>query len=107
MRSGFEHELFEWPFPDEETMRLSGNDVQRELTRALVQEWGRESGVAAFYNSDIFDTHPLVSSAASTVRSVSVHKIWTPISLQGDSDRKSTRLNSSHVRISYAVFCLK
>src|SRR3989442_7461403 len=36
------------------------------------------------------------------------------ISLPGDvatlvseADRKSTRLNSSHVRISYAVFCLK
>src|SRR3989442_10893569 len=25
----------------------------------------------------------------------------------GGGDRKSTRLNSSHVRISYAVFCLK
>src|SRR5690554_7291433 len=25
----------------------------------------------------------------------------------GSLDRKSTRLNSSHVRISYAVFCLK
>src|SRR3989442_6407357 len=25
---------------------------------------------------------------------------------RGDGDRKSTRLNSSHVRISYAVFCL-
>src|SRR5690606_39914593 len=25
----------------------------------------------------------------------------------GVSDRKSTRLNSSHVKISYAVFCLK
>src|SRR5436305_3115032 len=25
----------------------------------------------------------------------------------GQRDRKSTRLNSSHVRISYAVFCLK
>src|SRR5436305_6286474 len=24
-----------------------------------------------------------------------------------EEDRKSTRLNSSHVRISYAVFCLK
>src|SRR5436309_5105423 len=24
-----------------------------------------------------------------------------------DADRKSTRLNSSHVKISYAVFCLK
>src|SRR3989442_10973504 len=27
--------------------------------------------------------------------------------LQSAIDRKSTRLNSSHVRISYAVFCLK
>src|SRR3989442_2413450 len=27
--------------------------------------------------------------------------------LHGTLDRKSTRLNSSHVRISYAVFCLK
>src|SRR5690554_7693593 len=26
---------------------------------------------------------------------------------QSERDRKSTRLNSSHVRISYAVFCLK
>src|SRR5690625_2120415 len=29
------------------------------------------------------------------------------ISLQIQGDRKSTRLNSSHVAISYAVFCLK
>src|SRR5690606_39437322 len=28
-------------------------------------------------------------------------------SLVPDDDRKSTRLNSSHVKISYAVFCLK
>src|SRR5690606_40644272 len=27
--------------------------------------------------------------------------------LMANSDRKSTRLNSSHVKISYAVFCLK
>src|SRR5204863_6507393 len=27
--------------------------------------------------------------------------------LDQDQDRKSTRLNSSHVEISYAVFCLK
>src|SRR3989442_10854200 len=31
------------------------------------------------------------------------HTDITPIKI----DRKSTRLNSSHVRISYAVFCLK
>src|SRR5690554_7356599 len=29
------------------------------------------------------------------------------VGVVGDADRKSTRLNSSHVRISYAVFCLK
>src|SRR5690625_6635512 len=29
------------------------------------------------------------------------------IVLDGNIDRKSTRLNSSHVAISYAVFCLK
>src|SRR2546430_17071761 len=29
---------------------------------------------------------------------------WSP---QPDKDRKSTRLNSSHSQISYAVFCLK
>src|SRR6266480_6185910 len=27
--------------------------------------------------------------------------------LRADQDRKSTRLNSSHMSISYAVFCLK
>src|SRR5438874_8258756 len=31
-------------------------------------------------------------------------RTWRPRSFQ---DRKSTRLNSSHVEISYAVFCLK
>src|SRR3712207_7233892 len=29
------------------------------------------------------------------------------VRLEGHGDRKSTRLNSSHANISYAVFCLK
>src|SRR5690554_7003524 len=32
---------------------------------------------------------------------------YTKVEYLSDEDRKSTRLNSSHVRISYAVFCLK
>src|SRR3989442_11435819 len=32
---------------------------------------------------------------------------WRELLIDAQSDRKSTRLNSSHVRISYAVFCLK
>src|SRR5690606_42136161 len=37
------------------------------------------------------------------LRLENIHKILK----DNDLDRKSTRLNSSHVKISYAVFCLK
>src|SRR5690554_7287616 len=34
--------------------------------------------------------------------------LFSPVrEIRNEIDRKSTRLNSSHVRISYAVFCLK
>src|SRR5699024_11288769 len=40
--------------------------------------------------------------------SVDPHHVFDPDGLGGQiPDRKSTRLNSSHVSISYAVFCLK
>src|SRR3989442_5960048 len=42
---------------------------------------------------------PSASGSASAHLSVPRHRVV--------QDRKSTRLNSSHVRISYAVFCLK
>src|SRR2546430_4492928 len=68
--------------------------------------------------------HPLpsaferFSSTAATTPSPSKIKIIVPRNspshgevinrnLLHDSDRKSTRLNSSHSQISYAVFCLK
>src|SRR5690554_7959243 len=41
--------------------------------------------------------HKLAASAEQNAFNVTGEK----------ADRKSTRLNSSHVRISYAVFCLK
>src|SRR5256885_12717654 len=34
-------------------------------------------------------------------------KLQEPVVSQDPTDRKSTRLNSSHLVISYAVFCLK
>src|SRR5690606_40380156 len=37
----------------------------------------------------------------------SVVGIFSDVSARTEADRKSTRLNSSHVKISYAVFCLK
>src|SRR5699024_12353700 len=38
---------------------------------------------------------------------VKQNKVIADLESQRDKDRKSTRLNSSHVSISYAVFCLK
>src|SRR5699024_12438140 len=35
------------------------------------------------------------------------HRVGCVGACAADEDRKSTRLNSSHVSISYAVFCLK
>src|SRR5438874_10222496 len=49
------------------------------------------------------------STAKYSIRCRSVGVAAAQTSAEGDglTDRKSTRLNSSHVEISYAVFCLK
>src|SRR5690554_7057841 len=44
---------------------------------------------------------------ANIITSRIIQKITTHFANHLKKDRKSTRLNSSHVRISYAVFCLK
>src|SRR3712207_6867950 len=57
----------------------------------------------------------LMSSAYAVFRSrsaVSLHELESfrdggALCVEGRPDRKSTRLNSSHANISYAVFCLK
>src|SRR5690625_6989769 len=49
---------------------------------------------------EIFDVSDSIFSSMVVV-DIIVANIWMAL------DRKSTRLNSSHVAISYAVFCLK
>src|SRR5436305_6293632 len=41
------------------------------------------------------------------IREKAAQKAYSDVGRLKRPDRKSTRLNSSHVRISYAVFCLK
>src|SRR2546430_3342699 len=56
---------------------------------------GRTHGRASVAGSRRYGKNPALS-------------VRKPISIGGSvSDRKSTRLNSSHSQISYAVFCLK
>src|SRR5690606_41354621 len=51
---------------------------------------------------DVFVTRAVAYTVGGAVSAILTSAVYvTP------SDRKSTRLNSSHVKISYAVFCLK
>src|SRR5690606_40772534 len=52
----------------------------------------------------IFSTTPRTLTPAAASRSAKLGSAERNTACQ---DRKSTRLNSSHVKISYAVFCLK
>src|SRR5256712_1196787 len=55
-----------------------------------------------------FDRAPYISASIDFV--VDPSNGWTNVGVRGiddEIDRKSTRLNSSHDQISYAVFCLK
>src|SRR5690625_7031220 len=58
-------------------------------------------GRRARFRIDLYPRSP-------TVHSMFICSPCTPVEQGGQvtSDRKSTRLNSSHVAISYAVFCL-
>src|SRR2546428_4651807 len=59
-----------------------------------------------FPYTTLFRSHPVVvrNQLRQGFRSLAVH--W-PGGEPMNRDRKSTRLNSSHDQISYAVFCLK
>src|SRR5258707_2891461 len=46
-------------------------------------------------------------SGPQAIGSIALRVVRHAISPSPDLDRKSTRLNSSHANISYAVFCLK
>src|SRR5437867_12808019 len=62
------------------------------------------------YTLSLHDALPISESRAPTPRIRSVRRGWSQragLSAARRTDRKSTRLNSSHRTISYAVFCLK
>src|SRR5690349_22692738 len=68
--------------------------------------------IAFFHNryGDPIDLHSFPTRRSSDLRTSSSRWssrwTWSSPAARG-IDRKSTRLNSSHVEISYAVFCLK
>src|SRR5690554_7788798 len=68
----------------------------------------RSAGASVYSASEIareeFPDYSVEERSAASI----ARRLQDPLSeLVKIEDRKSTRLNSSHVRISYAVFCLK
>src|SRR2546426_6097583 len=56
----------------------------------------------------IEDIRPLIPAILAALKRISRGEMEpTQFNNNGTTDRKSTRLNSSHLVISYAVFCLK
>src|SRR5690554_7620263 len=77
------------------------------IPRHLSVQGSATSHEALSFYKDNFDIRRAVLPrvlSLDQVRGVAKH---SPVELEVFADRKSTRLNSSHVRSSYAVFCLK
>src|SRR5690625_6221200 len=80
---------------------------------------GLDYGLSGIYDVIILDIMLPEMDGLSVLKELRQNQVHTPIILLTarsntedrvtglDRDRKSTRLNSSHVAISYAVFCLK
>src|SRR2546427_6570412 len=71
-----------------------------------------DTATTEIYTLSLHDALPIsIGSATPTRRPRATPGRWIPRRLTRPSrprrDRKSTRLNSSHSQISYAVFCLK
>src|SRR2546427_11395801 len=69
-----------------------------------------DTATTEIYTLSLHDALPISSRIVSIAHGQAViPRTCTPIDLRTSiaGDRKSTRLNSSHSQISYAVFCLK
>src|SRR5690606_40148103 len=90
--------------------KLKDFDIEKELEGFAVKE--------PVFSFDKFpkvnkELGPEMKSTGEGIRFISslrdpwFRQLYRERSLRLSRDRKSTRLNSSHVKISYAVFCLK
>src|SRR5439155_24116487 len=78
------------------------------LLLSLISFFFNDTAPTEIYTLSLHDALPIcVAVVASTEGGVEIEKVAHETPDKITTDRKSTRLNSSHVAISYAVFCLK
>src|SRR5256885_12270902 len=92
-------------------LSLANRFVMAPLTRSRAGDDGVPTELHAAYYAQRASAGLLISEAVNISAQGRGYNltpgIWTEQQVAGWKDRKSTRLNSSHLVISYAVFCLK
>src|SRR5688572_33321644 len=66
-----------------------------------------DTATTEIYTLSLHDALPILQGLASFLADRSQQEVISLFFENVSKDRKSTRLNSSHSQISYAVFCLK
>src|SRR3712207_7282386 len=99
MRAGLSWRLFF--FNDTATTEIYTLSLHDALPILLLESWDQRYAQEAC-------SHVKFSSVGRCLQTIFHSESWAfLIPGRRDIDRKSTRLNSSHANISYAVFCLK
>src|SRR2546422_7542650 len=80
--------------------------VEHPMATGLFRD-ARGNPIPAYFINDVSVTYGDREAAHFVWSSGISRDPFVEFSLRADRDRKSTRLNSSHGYISYAVFCLK
>src|SRR2546427_7654934 len=99
----------------EQVPQLQGGALLRDMTERLDRDGigrrpqpGEDPVARLVVSGRVGHARPEVHLLAEVVeRPLAGELTGMGLRLTGERDRKSTRLNSSHSQISYAVFCLK
>src|SRR2546429_10028546 len=86
-------------------LQLCNPDLQRFLFNVLIFFFFNDTATTEIYTLSLHDALPIFCRSYGKVRRTLDRSAWRHALWR--LDRKSTRLNSSHGYISYAVFCLK
>src|SRR5690625_6143185 len=101
MTCEFEEYIFLFCTHDD-TYRSTSNKMKR---RQFIQNFSLLAGGSTFSNYTPFNYKNFGSGSKNIL--LNAYYFRAHMYTMVPQDRKSTRLNSSHVAISYAVFCLK
>src|SRR5690606_8502809 len=90
--------------PDEVAMNETFN-IKLTVSGEKIKSYDQFPDIPGFQKQGISQSSSMNIINGQMSSSNSIIQYYKP--LRKGQDRKSTRLNSSHVKISYAVFCLK